>query len=355
MGLTIQEYREKTKGQFKVGDLIKQDKADLVITGEEDIERAKENSQRVMMNIQKPFMDMYSPITQMFRNAQRQMDQLASPILKMSSPLSQMSKIMQGPEIMLNSIINPYRNLDRLLIPSIAAPFFAYIKRANEKRAYFFLLIKDDEALDLWLSEHIEDYQYALEEGKLYRYGARKGAMICEAIAFIPTTEVVGLEHWLARYVEREYGEKSLRTYLLKAYFKSRRGREERYVLVDGKYIEDTSDIEDIDNLVEEVERITLKYLMGFKKLPEKEQRQFLLYGIGFKKYLHQVFGNKNKATVAMRTAKRRMEEEEYLRFLKGIEELRALTLELGREEKVLIGYLICLMCNLPIKIVTFF
>ncbi len=357
MGLTPKEYREKTKGQMKVGELIEQDKADLVITGGEDIEKAKENLKRIMMNIQKPIMDISSPLTQMFRDTQRIMDQLAGPINQMYINTQRITNQLAGPMIQLSKL-NPIPQINRLLFPSLAiieSPIYVYVKSTNQKRAYFSALRGNDKILDVWLSEHNTDYPYALEEGKLYRYGARKGAMICEAMAVIPTTSIEGLEHCLSRYLERKYGKKSLRAYLLRDYFKNKRGREERYVLVDGKYIEDTSDIEDIDNLLEEVEHIALKYLSGFKKLPEQRQRQFLLYGMGIKKYFYQVCGNKNKATIAMRTVKRKMEEEEYQKFLKGIEELRALTLELGREEKILIGYLICLICNLPLKIVTFF
>lgn len=176
MGLTVREYKEKTKGQRKVGDLIKQDKADLVITGGEDTERAKENLKRIMMNIQKPIMDMSSPLTQMFRVTQRIMDQLAGPINQMYINTQRITNQLVSPMIQL-SLLNPIPQINRLLFPSLAIIeryIQMYREDLNVKKAYYGKLTEDDEARDIWLSEHLEEYKYSLEEGKIYRYEARK-------------------------------------------------------------------------------------------------------------------------------------------------------------------------------------
>jgi len=325
MGLTVREYRERTKGLRTFS--TNPEKIDLIITGEEDTEKAKENMQRVMKSIAKPFMDMSSPILQAYTSTQRMLKQLAGP------------------------------QLGRLLFPSLAIIeryIQMYREDLNVKKAYYGKLSEDDEARDIWLSEHLEEYKYSLEEGKIYRYEARK--VIKKAGGNLISTPLVPISVInMELVINIKFNSEILLRLMPEGYWESKRGRAESYVLVNGKGIENMEDIEDMDNLLEEVTYIALKYLSGFKKLPEQRQRQFLLYGMGVKKYFYQVCGNKNKATVAMRTAKRRMEEEEYQEFLEGIEKLRALTLGLGREEKIIIGYLICLMCNLPIKIVTFF
>jgi len=79
MGLTVREYRERTKGLRTFS--TNPEKIDLIITGEEDTEKAKENMQRVMKSIAKPFMDMSSPILQAYTSTQRMLKQLAGPQL----------------------------------------------------------------------------------------------------------------------------------------------------------------------------------------------------------------------------------------------------------------------------------
>ncbi len=316
---------------------------DLIITGEEDTEKAKENMQRVMKSIAKPFMDMSNPFDRLFSSTQRMINQLTEPMIQLSK-LNPIPQISTGIKRMVDQMANP--QLNRLLFPSLAIIeryIQMYREDLNVKKAYYGKLTEDDVALDIWLSENLEEYKYSLEEGKTYRYEARKVIKKAGGITLTPLVPISVINMELV--INIKFNSEILLRLMPEGYWESKRGREESYVLVNGKGIENMEDIEDIADLKNEVEYIVLNYLAGLN--PYQEENKELLFYATSSLTKQAITGSENRADTITRSVRRNLGVE-YPRVKEGIKLLHNLCKDKSFEMQAFIrSYASFLLCRI--------